>query len=54
MRDAPHISQPLGDAWLEGIGQGVDVVVGLRRSHEMATIGNLENIPTVLFNLWRK
>jgi len=32
----------------------IDVGPGLRRSREMATIGNLENMPSVLFNLWRK
>ena len=28
--------------------------VGLRRSREMVTIGKLENMHSVLFNLWRK
>jgi hypothetical protein len=32
----------------------IDAGPGLRRSREMATIGKLENIPSVLFNLWRK
>jgi hypothetical protein len=35
-------------------GLAIDVGPGLRRSREMATIGNLENMPSVLFNLWRK
>ncbi len=35
-------------------GLPIDVGPGLRRSREMATIGNLENMSSVLFNLWRK
>ena len=35
-------------------GLTIDVGPGLRRSREMATIGKLKNMPSVLFNLWRK
>jgi hypothetical protein len=34
-------------------GLAIDVGPGLRRSREMANIGELENMPSVLFNLWR-
>ena len=32
----------------------IDVGVGLRTPREIANIGNRENMPSVLFNLWRK
>jgi len=32
----------------------IDVGPGLRTPREIATIGNLESMPSVLFNLWRK
>jgi hypothetical protein len=35
-------------------GLPTDVGPGLRRSREMANIGKFENMPSVLFNLWRK
>jgi hypothetical protein len=35
-------------------GLPINVGPGLRAPREMATIGNLENMPSVLFNLWRK
>ena len=32
----------------------IDVGLGLRTPREMANIGNFENMPSILFNLWRK
>ena len=32
----------------------IDVGLGLRTPREMANIGKFENMPSVLFNLWRK
>ena len=32
----------------------IDVGLGLRRSRKMASIGNFENMLSVLFKLWRQ
>ena len=48
------VHTPDGNANSRNQGLAIDVGPSLRRSREMVTIGNLENMPSALFNLWRK
>jgi|SRR5580704_7174297 hypothetical protein len=53
-RSIPRMTTPICPRtdWKQDLA--IDAGPGLRRSREMATIGKLENIPSVLFNLWRQ
>jgi hypothetical protein len=52
-RSTPRMNNANLSANRQKQGLAIDVGPGLRRSREMATIGKLENMPSVLFNLWR-
>ena len=52
-RSTPRMNNANLSANRQKQGLAIDVGPGLRRSREMANIGELENMPSVLFNLWR-